>query len=43
MAQAYAGGLIPTAYAVSAGFGFFVLLVGTALVIAGGLSALRGD
>jgi hypothetical protein len=43
LAQAAAGGAIPTAYTVSAGFGFFVLLVGTVLVIAGGLSALRGD
>jgi len=43
LAQAAAGGLIPTAYTVTAGFGFFVLLVGTVLVIAGGLSALRGD
>lgn len=43
MAQAAAGGLIPSAYTVSAGFGFFVLLVGAALVIAGGLSALRSE
>jgi hypothetical protein len=42
-AQAAGGGAIQTAYTVSAGFGFFVLLVGTVLVIAGGLSGMRGD
>lgn len=42
-AQAAGAGMIPSAYTVSAGFGFFVLLVGTVLVIAGGLSAIRGD
>jgi hypothetical protein len=39
--QLAAGGAIPAAYTVSAGIGFFVLLVGTVLVIAGGLSGLR--
>jgi hypothetical protein len=41
MAQAAQSNANLTAYTVSAGFGFFVLLVGTALVIAGGLSAIR--
>ncbi len=40
-AQAAGAGAIPEAYAVSSGIGFFILAVGTVLVIAGGLSGLR--
>ncbi|NIA25112.1 MAG: hypothetical protein GWP04_06035 [Gammaproteobacteria bacterium] len=43
MAQAAAGGMIPEAYTVSAGIGFLILIVGTVLVIAGGLSGLRSS
>ncbi len=40
-AQAAAGGLIPVAFGVATGIGFFILVVGTVLVIAGGFSGLR--
>lgn len=40
-AQAAAGGAIPAAYGVATGIGFFILVVGTVLVIAGGFSGLR--
>lgn len=43
MAKAAAGGMIPEAYTVSAGIGFLILIVGTVLMIAGGLSGLRSD
>jgi len=43
MAKAAAGGMIPEAYTVSPGIGFFILIIGTVLVIAGGLSGLRGS
>ena len=38
--QAAGGGLIPEAYTVSAGSGFYILIVGTVLVIGGGLLGL---
>ena len=41
--QAFAGGMIPEAYSVGAGVGFFILIVGTVLVVAGGLSGLRSN
>ncbi|HSR45228.1 MAG TPA: hypothetical protein VLT15_08370 [Acidimicrobiia bacterium] len=40
-AQAAAGGMIPEAYTVGTGIGFLILIVGTVLVVAGGLSGLR--
>ncbi len=40
-AQAAGAGAIPQAYTVSAGIGFFVLGVGTVLVIAGGFGGMR--
>ncbi|GBD84909.1 hypothetical protein BMS3Abin02_01303 [bacterium BMS3Abin02] len=43
MAKAAAGGMIPEAYTVSAGIGFFILIIGTVLMIAGGLSGLRSS
>ncbi|GBE21750.1 hypothetical protein BMS3Bbin01_01102 [bacterium BMS3Bbin01] len=44
MAKAAAGGMIPAeAYTVSAGIGFFILIIGTVLMIAGGLSGLRSS
>ena len=42
-AQAAAGGAIPEAYTVGTGIGFLILIVGTVLVIAGGLSGLRSS
>ena len=39
--QAAGAGAIPEAYAVGTGIGFLILIVGTVLVIAGGLSGLR--
>lgn len=42
-AQAAAGGMIPEAYTVGTGIGFLILIVGTVLVIAGGLSGLRSS
>lgn len=39
--QAAAAGAIPEAYAVGTGFGFLILIIGTVLVIAGGLNGLR--
>lgn len=42
-AQAAGGGLIPEAYTVGTGIGFLILIVGTVLVIAGGLSGLRSS
>ncbi|MDH5372029.1 MAG: hypothetical protein OEX97_03705 [Acidimicrobiia bacterium] len=41
--QAFAGGMIPEAYSVGVGVGFFILIVGTVLVVAGGLSGLRSN
>ena len=40
-AQAAGAGAIPVAYTVSSGIGFFILVVGTVLVVAGGLSGMR--
>jgi succinate dehydrogenase/fumarate reductase cytochrome b subunit len=42
-AQAAGAGLLPAVYTVSLGVGFFILIVGTVLVIAGGLSGLRSS
>lgn len=42
-AQAASGGLIPEAYTVGTGIGFLILIVGTVLVVAGGLSGLRSS
>ena len=42
-AQAAGGGMIPEAYTVGTGVGFFILIVGTVLVVAGGLSGLRSS
>jgi hypothetical protein len=42
-AQAASGGMIPEAYTVGTGIGFFILIVGTVLVVAGGLSGLRSS
>jgi hypothetical protein len=42
-AQAAAGGAIPEAYTVGTGIGFLILIVGTVLVVAGGLSGLRSS
>lgn len=39
--QAAAAGAIPEAYSVGTGIGFLILIVGTVLVIAGGLNGLR--
>jgi len=41
MKQAFDAGLIQVAPTVGAGIGFFVLIVGTVLIVAGGLSGLR--
>ena len=40
---AAAGGMIPEAYTVGTSIGFLILIVGTVLVIAGGLSGLRSS
>ena len=42
-AQAAEGGVIPAAYTVGTGMGFLVLIVGTVLVVWGGLVGLRSD